>query len=387
MRLLFITKDFAPETGGIQNYMMEYARRFSKKCEDLAVICPQKPGSKDIDSTLGFPVYRIPVADNSLLNITLYKQLGSIVQKHKPDATFHAQFHTCLAAARQKEKGALKKIFCAVHGRELHFNPYKRIPVLSNVFSKFRSKSLTAADHFFPVSRYTQHMLLKAGVPSEKVTVHGNGTDIAAFFPENQDALKRNMGLSEKKILLTVARAVPRKGIDSVIDALPLILKKHPDLHYIIIGDGPALPQLKKQTNALGLSENVSFMGNIPDNELRAYYNLCDIFVMVPRSGKNDVEGFGIVYQEANACAKPVIGSKSGGIPDSVIHKQTGLLVKENHPKKLAKALHKLLKNETYAKQLGLQGLERVRTETNWDLLADTLYHKMDALLSDTSRM
>jgi len=380
MRLILITQDFPPDFGGIQTYCLEHAKRLNELCDDFAIICPDKPNAEEIDCDLDFPVYRLKIK-NSLLAVPLFTNLEKIIEKHGTDATLHAQWHTTWPAIKLRRKGNLKKVFCSGHGRELIFNPYKNVPLLDSLFEKTRKKCLQETDHNYPVSDYNSEMMGELGVPKERRTVVINGTDPDQFFPMDAQNLITEMGLQEKKIILTVTRIIRRKGVDLVIEAVNKLKNEIPDIIYVVVGDGPEMEKCNELVKELNLDEYVHFRGKVPYEELNPFYNMCDLFVMVPRSDETEVEGFGIVYLEANSCKKPVIGSKSAGIPSAVLHNKTGLLVEEENIDELTKALNTILSDEDYAQKLGEQGYERVIADANWDSVSKKLFGEMNKQL------
>jgi phosphatidylinositol alpha-1,6-mannosyltransferase len=173
-------------------------------------------------------------------------------------------------------------------------------------------------------------------------------------------------------VLLTVGRLVSRKGIDTVLEALPLLLLRVPDLQYMIVGDGPDRPRLQSLVQALKLQNVVSFRGEVTDAQLLATYHQAHIFVMPVREEQQaaSVEGFGIVYLEASACGLPVIAGRSGGAIEAVRDGQTGYLVEPRDPEALAKKVLTLLQNAELRQQMGQNGRRWVETEMNWDRAA-----------------
>ncbi len=218
-------------------------------------------------------------------------------------------------------------------------------------------------------SNFTKDELLKLGAESEKIVVAYPCPNIKPK-PLDQteiDKVIKREGLENKKIILTVGRLVKRKGHDMVIKALPRIIKQVPEAIYLIVGDGPMKSELQKLVYQNNLGERVKFLGKVSDQELNIYYQICDVFIMPSRQLDNgDVEGFGTVFLEANLFGKPVIGGRSGGIPEAIINGQTGLLVNPLDIEDIAAATTKLLLDEAYAAKLGTQGLERVENEFDW---------------------
>jgi phosphatidylinositol alpha-1,6-mannosyltransferase len=251
-------------------------------------------------------------------------------------------------------------IYLAAHARELLFNPFREGSVIGKGYSWYRKRILKYVDYFFPVSTYTADLLEEKGVDPYKIDVVINGTDPDLFYPKEEVDLRRELKLEGKKVLLTITRLVSRKGIDTVLASLPSVIEKYPDIIYLVVGDGDYKEALKDIVDRYNLGNYVRFTGKIPHKNLISYYNLCDVFVMPSKTELPDVEGFGLVFLEANACGKPVIGSKSGGIPSAIKHKETGLLVEEQNPEELKNAIFTLLDNPEFSKELGKKGRERV---------------------------
>ena len=105
---------------------------------------------------------------------------------------------------------------------------------------------------------------------------------------------------------------------DKIIEALPAILEQVPDVVYLIVGTGREEERLRVYAQEKGVADRVIFAGHVPDEELPAYYNAADVFIMPNREEGTNVEGFGIVFLEANACGIPVIGGRSGGTVDAI---------------------------------------------------------------------
>lgn len=182
--------------------------------------------------------------------------------------------------------------------------------------------------------------------------------------PLPDEGLRRRYGLEAGKVMLTVGRLVERKGHDIVIKSLPILREHVPGVHYLILGDGPYRARLEALVSESGVTGLVTFCGSVSWEELPDYYCLADVFVMVPRllGRKGDVEGFGIVYIEANALGLPVVASRSGGIVDAVEDNTNGLLV--NDPadvREVAAVCGKILLNDGLRQTLSANGVNWAR--------------------------
>jgi phosphatidyl-myo-inositol dimannoside synthase len=187
---------------------------------------------------------------------------------------------------------------------------------LASTVDAFISVSRVSAERFSGWSR----------VPMQRAFILPNCVDLNHFRPQQRDMmLVKRYGLQSSRVILTMGRLALHeryKGFDEVIEAMPAMLKRFPDLKYLIIGDGLDRVRLEAKAAGLGLSDRVIFAGYISENEKVAHYNLADAYVM-PSLG----EGFGIVLIEAVACGVPVVGSKVDGSREALLDGRLGRLV------------------------------------------------------------
>ena len=217
---------------------------------------------------------------------------------------------------------------------------------------------------YFVQARRQRDSLIGLGIPDSKIHVIPHGVDINRFESGSEyQGIVSEHGLGGKKVILTVGNLVERKGHDMVLKCLPKVLEEVSSAVYLIVGDGKQRQSLTNLVKELDLGEHVVFTGRVTDNELLQYYNACDVFIMPSREIDGDIEGFGIVYLEANACSKPVIGGKSGGIYDAVQDGVSGILVDPLDVNEISQALITLLTDDLLAKKLGKQGKKRAMNE------------------------
>jgi phosphatidylinositol alpha-1,6-mannosyltransferase len=182
--------------------------------------------------------------------------------------------------------------------------------------------------------------------------------------------------LHGKKVLLTVGRLVEEKGHDEVLRLLPTIVQSTPDVVYLIVGKGPEEKRLRELVRQYGLTDNVVFTGFVLNNELPSYYAACDLFIMLNKE-KNGVarEGLGMVFLEANAQAKTVIGSTSGGTADAIVDGETGYRIPLSQEETLAGRVTELLIDEQKRLNVGMNGRGRVlRDFADWQSCSESLY-------------
>ncbi|MEO0190024.1 MAG: glycosyltransferase family 4 protein, partial [candidate division WOR-3 bacterium] len=173
--------------------------------------------------------------------------------------------------------------------------------------------------------------------------------------------------------ILFVGRHVERKGVHILIEAFKLIHKEIPH-NLIIVGDGPERKNWEKMSLDYGLSDRIKFTGWVSKEDLHNYYRTCSFFVLPAIYDKHgDTEGLGVVMIEAMGYSKPVIASNVGGITDVVINGHNGILVKDNDPKELAKAIKELTHNRELYKKLGMNAKKTIDERFNWDKIVSKL--------------
>ncbi|WP_103019753.1 glycosyltransferase family 4 protein [Salinibacter altiplanensis] len=379
MRLLFVTQDFPPDVGGIQTYSWEVATRLAKWVEALEVIAPHRPSAAEIDQAAPVSIIRVPGRPDWLPATSL----PTVVRRSarlRPDVAVHAQWQTVGASVLARQlTGFPRRIACAAHGRELLFNPLSSLPGLGAAYDRLRRWALAQPDVLLPVSRYTARLLRDRGVPPNRLHVVPNGTNPTRFRPHGGTAVRDRLGVGERPMLLTVGRLVPRKGVDTVLRALPRLAASVPTVQYVVAGTGPDRDRLERLALRQGVRDWVHFVGHVADETLPLYYSAADLFVMPAREAPPNVEGFGLVFLEANACGTAVVGARSGGVPDAIVNGETGLLVPPSDPRALAGALTDLLQDPARRNRLSRQGRTRTVRTANWNRVAQSIY----ALLSN----
>jgi len=244
-----------------------------------------------------------------------------------------------------------KPVFVTVHGT------YGVIP-LDNLMSRFFLKrAYKKAKRIFCVSSFTEKEILKKIKLSNTVVIN-NGVDYdkyadrGGFYANNRSRLMQK----KEKIILSVGALKHRKGYHISIPAIAEVKKKYRDIKYYIVGDQSDknyFNKLKDLVEKYNLEKNIVFLEKISDEKLINFYYSSGLFLLTPVNIKNNFEGFGLVYLEAGACGKPVIGTYDCGAEDAVVNEATGLLVPQKNIKKTAEAVLKLLNNPELARKLG----------------------------------
>jgi phosphatidyl-myo-inositol dimannoside synthase len=221
-------------------------------------------------------------------------------------------------------------------------------------------------------SRNTQRILSEDWqVPAERVRMLHPGVDVRQFHPAPPDAASRaKLGWDGRPVILTVGRLQKRKGHDQLILALHQIRKSIPDILYAIMGDGEERSALGELVRREDLGAHVMFMGERHDADLVTCYQQCDLFALPNRQIDKDIEGFGMVLLEAQACGKPVVAGQSGGTAETMRIPDTGLVVPCNGPDQLAELVVELFSNRDRMARMGAAGRQWVVENFDWAVLS-----------------
>jgi teichuronic acid biosynthesis glycosyltransferase TuaC len=208
------------------------------------------------------------------------------------------------------------------------------------------AQTLKAAAHVFSVSDSLRRLAVELGAAEEKTEVVGNGVDVERFHPVERTAARNRYGIPENaQVLVSVGALVERKGMHHVIDCLPALIKKHANLHYLIVGggspEGDNRAELTAQVARLGLAGHVHFLGALPPDELKWPLSASDVFVLATRN-----EGWANVFLEAMACGLPVVATDVGGNAEVVCRDELGSIVPYGDAAALQQALDASLSKE-----------------------------------------
>lgn len=217
---------------------------------------------------------------------------------------------------------------------------------------------------------------------AENIAVIPNGVDSRLFKPMDKDELRKKYGISaEEKIIISVARLEPVKGVDHLIKAIALLVEKISDLRLVVIGDGKQREELERLINQLQLDSKVQLLGFLPHQQISEYLNMSDVFVLSSRH-----EGLGIALIEAMACGVPVIGSRVDGIVDIIEDGKNGILVPSGDEKALAEEIERLLQDENLRDNFIEEGFKKVEERFLWDSVLQQIEQIYTSLVHDKKR-
>lgn len=385
-KVLFIASAFPPIVGGSAHVYANLCRELGT---DAVVLTARNsyadgnelPGWTAWDMEQSFPVYRVDLLrpqyrpkprtiahsayryffEDRIIEAKVIARANEIVRKHNINVICLGELYSLHKIGQALRRRLRLPVIHYVHGEEITAVP----PARRYVAGAFAA--LKAAQSIVAVSSFTREQVMsRCKVPDCKIRVITNGVDVRRFQPGGRSAriLDRH-ALHGHKILLTVGRLERRKGQDMTIQAMPQILREVPEAVYLVVGNGSQRDFLKQEAVRCGVAGRVIFATEVPSSELADYYRTSDVFVMPNRTMPNgDTEGFGLVFLEAGACGRPVIGGNAGGVPDAIIDGGNGLLVDGSSAGSVADACVRLLKDSCLAQRLAEAGLRRAGRST-----------------------
>lgn len=368
LRLLIVTFQFPPEIGGVQTLAYQLSSHLAQAGVELSVLARAEPGAAAFDAAQPFAIrrimQRIPRTPWGKLwqKVRFVGALAREIDTSRPDYILTLQWDPfgyllrLLTALRRRPL----PYGVAIHGTDLLELPVQ--PLARRLKGWLRAVGLNGAAHIFVSTTHSRERVAALGIGPANIRVIRNGIPFRdEIGPAESDG---------PPILLTTARLIWRKGHETVLRALPRILAAFPETRYQIVGEGPERPRLEALARELGVAARVTFCGQVAHAERERLLRAATLFVLPCRESPTDYEGFGIAFLEAMQHGKAVIGGRSGGVPDVVLHGETGLLVPPDDPEALATTILALLRQPDEAARLGRNGWEHARSHYRWDLIA-----------------
>ena len=368
-KILCVTNDFGPRAGGIETFIIGLIERLPKGSVIVYTSAQDKSEPYDQQWLDGYGVEVIRDKARILLPTpgVAYCVSALIKDRGIKTAFFGAAAPLGLLAPVLRRAG-VTKIIALTHGHEVWWS--KVWPFTWAMKSIARN-----VDHLTYLGEFTRQAIsrtINSSAQNAMVKI-APGIDTDHFAPTDSSELTSELGLTDKKVIVSVGRLVHRKGQDVLIEAMPHLLKEIPDVHLVLIGEGPYRGYLETRVKNLGIDSKVTFIGRITYVDLPRYICLGEVFVMPSRSrlAGLEVEGLGIVYLEASACGLPVIAGDSGGAPDAVVEGVTGLVVNGKDQHAVAMSIATLLNDQEKAREMGRKGREWVIDQWRWEIWSE----------------
>lgn len=356
VRTLVITNDLPPRTGGIQTFLHEILRR--QDPGSIVVLGPRQEGSEEFDATAGYEIHR---HDGPVI------PTPGVARKAAQVAAVSGATQVMLASGMPNahlipmlRRRGLPTALVITHGNEAGWAQLPGGRALVYPINQAR-----AVTYLGP---YTHRILSRFVKPASRLHRLPPGVDTERFHPgSGGDEVRRRWGLSDRFVIGTVTRLVPRKGVDLLIRALPAVHRSVPDAALLVAGEGPRLAELQGLAREMGVEDAVVFTGGCSVAELPAIYDAMDLFALPTHTRRFgvDVEGLGIVFLEASASGVPILVGDSGGSADAVRPGVTGMLIGTD-PDAIAASIVELSRDETLRRAMGQAGRRWMVEDWQW---------------------
>jgi phosphatidylinositol alpha-1,6-mannosyltransferase len=358
-RTLWVTNDFPPRSGGIEQFVDNLLRRMDPAA--VRVITSRYPGAEAHDRALPYPVARI--ARRPLL------PTRAVARQIKQEAARHAAELVVFGASWPLAELApflpLPSV-ALTHGHEAGIAKVGGGLLIRH--------ALRGVNGIGVISDYTQRSLTPWVPPATAVHRIPPGVDVDRFHPGISGAdIRACYGVGDDTpLVVCLSRLVARKGQDVLIEAWPSVVRAVAGASLLIAGSGPMEQALRRRVNELRLEGDVSFAGDVGAADLPRFHAAADLFVMPCRTRALglDVEGLGIVYLEAQATGTPVIAGTSGGAPEAVVDGETGMVVDGRDVAAVAECVIELHDDPARRAAMGAAGRRFVTQQYSWDVVS-----------------
>jgi glycosyltransferase involved in cell wall biosynthesis len=393
LNVCFVTPEYFPISGGTGAYVYYLSHSLQKLGHNVHVVArDQQDSEKTIN---GIQVHYVKGVGNALTRYWRFARSASkrIRELNKQNGFDIIHSNLPLVPSFGVPKDSAKAIVCAVHStwkgeaivtkrdNPKELNPNEKSMLRFNfVLRSYEKKLMKRSDALIAVSKYTVNELTELyGINKNKIYVIYNGVDIERFKPRsNWIELRRELGLDpDKKVVLFVGRLYHRKGLETLLKSVPLVLKEFSNVKFVISGTGFKQKEesLRNLAKELDIEDHVTFLGYVPDNKLPLLYSASDIFVLPAI-----YENFPFAILEAQATGLPVISTNVGGIPEFLVDNENGFVIEPRDPIQLTQKVLTLLQNQRLAKEMGDLGRKLIEEKFDWRLITRQvidLYHKL----------
>jgi glycosyltransferase involved in cell wall biosynthesis len=361
MRIVQTPARFFPFIGGVENYVYNLSKEMVQLGHDVFVICAREPKASRMETLSGIKVKRLSyvgkIANTNItpaLPIALLGQDFDIIHTHLP-TPWSADWSALISMAKKKPLVLTYHNDIVGRGWAGHIAGIYNSSCL-RLLLEAASKLIITQPNYAISSIYL-------GRHKNKLKVLPNGVDIDRFRPLGG---QKEEGKANKVLFFLglLDQYHKYKGLDYLLEALAIVRKQAQDVKLLVGGGGELLSYYRDIAARLGLSENVEFLGFVPEERLVEHYNRCDAFVLP--SVSSEQEGFGIVLLEAMACEKPVIGTDIVGVAEDVSRCNAGKIVRPRDAKALADAILDIVRDEEAAEKMGERGRRLVEEKYAW---------------------
>lgn len=388
MKILLVTPYFHPKTGGLENYAYNIAKELIERGFNITVLCSnheKQEANIKVEQIDGLEVVRLKpnyIISNTPIKFSLFNVINKIIEENKFElvsAHTPVPFYADIGAIASKVH---KLPFVLTYHNDNVKNDFF-MNIVANAYNySINLLTLRLSKHIITPSPFCYNESSFLEMFKNKVSWIPPGVDIEKYDTKKSSKLQNDFNIPHSsKIVLFVGqmnKGHEHKGVDYLIKAFKEVKEKINSAYLVLVGGGDLIPEYRRLCKILDINEDVVFTGVVDDRALIEYYRNSDVVVLPSTTAQ---EGFGMVLIEANACGKPVIGSKVGGIKYVIRDGENGLLAPPKNPKALADAIIYLLENEDVARKMGRKGRMIVEREYTWKKSAEKTIRVLERVI------
>jgi glycogen synthase len=390
MKVCLVNALFYPFSGGVEKHMLELSRELVKQGVDVTIVTARIEGTQAYEEMDGVRVHRVPCMSLKvpgfypppmIFSPFFMRHLKKLDDENEFDIIhlqnrFFVDFDMAALYARLKKKPFMMTIHNA---RPLGIS--LPITVFGSAYDWLIGRwPFAMADRIIAVSEWVKSDIARYHIDEKKIIPVHNGINVSSFKPSAATNVRKQFGI-DGPMLLFVGRMITQKGVPYLLDAMPLVLLKHPDAKLLLVGRGSALDGLKNKVSAMGLEKSVIFSGYLTEEMLKEAYGTCDLFVL-----PSVWEVLPIAILEAMSSSKPVVCTSAGGNAELVKDGLNGYVVPVRSPEALAYGINALLDDPEKMKAMGRAGRRRSEDEFDWKLIAAKTRQVYEDLLMEKKK-
>lgn len=375
LKILMLSWEYPPMVvGGLARHVYDLSKELVSLGHEVYVLTSHVEGYPAYEINQGVHVYRVkslqPNANDFFhwigsLNLAIADQGRELAKQIKFDC-IHAHDWLVSVAAKGLKHALQLPLVATIHATEHGRNNGIHTPVQFEIHQK--EWELTyEANKVIVCSEYMRDEVIGVfKLPNEKVHVLPNGVDPSMLKVYGEtESWKQSFGDQHDFYIFSIGRIVKEKGFQTIIDAAPRILERHPHVKFIIAGKGPMLHEFQEKVKERGLSSTIFFVGFVDDEKRNLFLQDCDAALF-----PSLYEPFGIVALEGMASGKPVIVSDTGGLGDIIKHEVNGLTIYPGNPESLADQVNALVENQEFRTKIATYGKREAETTYCWHNIA-----------------
>ena len=379
MRVLILSWEYPPRIiGGLGRHVYHLSTALASQGIKVHVVTKDHPGAPEYEESEGVHIYRVVnyppditqedwVPWTLQFNVALLEKAVALINDIKNINVIHAHDWLVGHAAASLKHAYRIPLVATIHATEYGRHQGHLPGPMNKLIHQIEWWLTFESARTICCSQYMMEEITNIfELPVDKVDVIPNGIDTESFKRDvSVDLYRKQFVKPGDKLVFFVGRLVYEKGVQTVIEAMTLVINKIPNVTFVVAGSGPHMNQLKSLVDTFDLQEKVKFTGHIDTDALSAFYKSADLTV-VPSL----YEPFGMVVLESMAMGTPTIVADTGGLSEIVVHEETGLKFEPGDPESLADAMLRILTDKELAERLTCDANAYLGDRYNWDRIA-----------------